>query len=463
MTDTEKNLRSILFLVIGILLLLSLIICIFIVAGESDLVETVAPITKVVDSEIKKGSKDVTVSYTIENGTNVEYSYITTDEVEVDDEITIYYHSKNPSTVQMFKTSKLIFICPLIGLVICIIGLIELFKNGSQNHKDDYQTSVIGVVGDTRQLKIITDDVVAQPYEKTPEEIAEAQVKTIKKSLENIKPVEPIVIPKSEPVQQPVPQPVPEPVVQQSVVPQQTTPVQQPAQITQPVPQQTQPVQPVQNEQVIQPKMEIPAVPVQRELSVPKAAVVQKAPEPQPVPQVAQQASVQPTINQMPQPVQQSTMQVPEQARDNNSQKEIVSKIQEVAKSNPGLGEDEIKNMIKDVLKEVISEVKVDKEPPKPVVQKRVLPNYFYISGTSLIYEESGKEAKEISLKTIKSVVRTINSEGNVVKLVVSNDEIKCILTNMKNIDLEQVANLLHNKMSTIDENFNEVIEHKEY
>lgn len=459
MTDTEKNLRSVLFLVIGILLLLSLIICIFIVAGESDLVETKAPITKVVDSEIKKGSKDVTVSYTIENGTNVEYSYITTDEVEVDDEITIYYHSKNPSTVQMFKTSKLIFICPLIGLVICIIGLIELFKNGSQNHRDDYQTSVIGVVGDTRQLKIITDDVVAQPYEKTPEEIAEAQVKTIKKSLENIKPVEPIVIPKSEPVQpvqQSVPQQSPQPVVQQPVI-------QQPVQsVPQPV-QQVAPVQPVQNEQVIQPKMEIPAVPVQRELSVPKAAVVQKAPEPQPVQQVAQQVPVQPTVNQMPQPVQQPTMQVPEQAKDNNSQREIVSKIQEAAKSNPGLGEDEIKNMIKDVLKEVISEVKVDKEPPKPVVQKRVLPNYFYISGTSLIYEESGKEAKEISLKTIKSVVRTINSEGNVVKLVVSNDEIKCILTNMKNIDLEQVANLLHNKMSTIDENFNEVIEHKEY
>ena len=33
----------------------------------------------------------------------------------------------------------------------------------------------------------------------------------------------------------------------------------------------------------------------------------------------------------------------------------------------------------------------------------------------------------------------------------------------MKNIDLEQVANLLHNKMRTIDDAFEEKIEHKEY
>ena len=101
--------------------------------------------------------------------------------------------------------------------------------------------------------------------------------------------------------------------------------------------------------------------------------------------------------------------------------------------------------------------------PPKKVEQRRVLPNYYYISGTSLIYEEAGKEAKEISLKTVKKVVRTVNSEGNVVKLIVSNEEIKCILTNMKNIDLEQVASLLNNKMRTIDENFKEEVEYKEY
>ena len=66
-------------------------------------------------------------------------------------------------------------------------------------------------------------------------------------------------------------------------------------------------------------------------------------------------------------------------------------------------------------------------------------------------------------MKKIKKVVRTVNSEGNVVKLVVSNEEVKCILTNMKNIDLEQVASLLNNKMRAMDENFREEIEYKEY
>ena len=74
-----------------------------------------------------------------------------------------------------------------------------------------------------------------------------------------------------------------------------------------------------------------------------------------------------------------------------------------------------------------------------------------------------GKKSQELNLKDIKKVVRTINSAGSVVKLVVSNDAYKIVLTNMKNIDLEQLANLLHNKMRTIDDTFKEIIERKEY
>ena len=118
---------------------------------------------------------------------------------------------------------------------------------------------------------------------------------------------------------------------------------------------------------------------------------------------------------------------------------------------------------LKEVLKEVIKEVKEEEKPHTEVVQKRVIPNYFYISGTSLIYEEMGKKAQELNLKDVKKVVRTINSAGSVVKLVVSNEEYKIVLTNMKNIDLEQLANLLHNKMRTIDDTFKEIIERKEY
>lgn len=447
MTDMETNLRSVLFLVIGILLLLSLIICIFIVSGESDLVETTGTVLSVKDSDTSKGQYSVNLEYEVD-GKSYTYEYTTRKEVEADSSVKIFYHKKNKTSVQAFKTPKLIFVCPVIGLVICTIGLFELFKNNSNNHKAEYQTSVIGVVGDTRQLKIITDDVQAQPYEKTPEEIAEAQVKTIKKNLENIKPIEPITVDRVE--QQGEVQTVQQQVQQ---VPVQSTTVQQS----------------IASQPVEQPVATIPTIQPQKELSVPKAAVVQKAPVQPTVPtqevrSVQQQAPVQQVEPTLPeQKVVETAPTIQSVNRDNSSQKEIVNKIQEAAKSNPSLGEDEIKSMIKDVLKEVISEVKVEKEPEKPVVQKRVLPNYFYISGTSLIYEEPGKEAKEISLKTIKSVVRTINSEGNVVKLVVSNDEVKCILTNMKNIDLEQVASLLHNKMSIIDENFNEVIEHKEY
>ena len=158
---------------------------------------------------------------------------------------------------------------------------------------------------------------------------------------------------------------------------------------------------------------------------------------------------------------------IPKPAVSSSVTDDVVKKVQNTMVSADSkkvtIDEDDIKQAIKDVLKEVIAEVKEEKTPPKKVEQRRVLPNYYYISGTSLIYEEAGKEAKEISLKTVKKVVRTVNSEGNVVKLIVSNDEIKCILTNMKNIDLEQVASLLNNKMRTIDESFKEEVEYKEY
>jgi sigma-B regulation protein RsbU (phosphoserine phosphatase) len=66
--------------------------------------------------------------------------------------------------------------------VLCILGLYELFKkNGNDDGEDEFKTSVIGVVGNTQQLKIVTDEAEAQKYEKTPEEKVEPVVKTIKK------------------------------------------------------------------------------------------------------------------------------------------------------------------------------------------------------------------------------------------------------------------------------------------
>jgi hypothetical protein len=190
----------------------------------------------------------------------------------------------------------------------------------------------------------------------------------------------------------------------------------------------------------------------------PKPVMVEAVKRDEPVvprsPVVVVPPKVEPKVEEVPKP---ATSQMTEA---------IVKKVQSNIGSQDAkvsIDEDDIKQVIKDVLKEVINEVKEEKTAPKPVVQKRVLPNYYYISGTSLIYEEPGKDAKEISLKNIKKVVRTINSDGNVVKLVVTTDELKCILTNMKNIDLEQVANLLYSKMRNIDESFKEETEFKEY
>lgn len=388
MTQKETNLRSVLFLVIGILLLLSLVICIYIVSGESDLVKTTALVTEVSKDSSGTGKTDISVTYDVD-GQSYKYDYYHKGEVEEGDKVTLYYHDKNPSSVQTFKTNKLIFIWPVIGLGLCILGLLELFRK-TDDEEDEFETSVIGIVGNTQQLKIVTDDAPVQTYQPTPEETHEVAVKAVKK-------------------EEPIPQP--EPVIEKTVEP------------------------------------------------VVEKVVPEHVPEPTPV------VEIQPEPVVAPAPVEtvQNVEPPKTQSNTNSVEDALVQKVQNNVAGASAINEDEIKKVIKDVLKEVIQEVKEDKAPAEPIVQKRVLPNYYYISGTSLIYEEAGKEPQEIELKTVDSVVRTINSAGNIVKLVVSTPAVKCVLTNMKNIDLEQLASLLNNKMCTIDEGFKEEIEYKEY
>lgn len=394
MTQKETNLRSVLFLVIGILLLLSLVICIYIVSGESDLVKTSAVVTEVSKDSAGTGKTDISVTYDVE-GQSYKYDYYHKGEIEEGDKVTIYYHEKNPSSVQTFKTNKLIFIWPVIGLGLCILGLFELFRKNNDDDDDEFETSVIGIVGNTQQLKIVTDDTPVQAYQPTPEEVAEVEVKAVKRE---------------ETVEAPV---------ALEVVPVVEVPV--------------QPVAPVQVVQAVQPAV----------------------PEPVKVSEVVPVVAAAPMTD-----IQNVDMtKVPESSI--SMEDALVKKVQNNV-SGTSMDEDEIKKVIKDVLKEVIQEVKEDK-PAGPVVQKKVLPNNYSISGNSLVYEEAGKAAQEIDLKTVKSVVRTVNSAGNIVKLVVSNEAVKCVLTNMKNIDLEQVASLLNNKMNTIHQDFKEEIEYKEY
>ncbi|MGN1371759.1 MAG: hypothetical protein ACI4XM_05760 [Candidatus Coprovivens sp.] len=429
MTDRETNIRSVLFLVIGILLLLSLVICIYIVIGEKDLVKTDAVVTDVKKDVNGTGKNDIYLTYEVD-GTSYKYNYYTKDDLNVDDIVSIYYHSKNATSVTTFKVPKIIFICPVIGLVLCILGLYELFKkNTSDDGEEDFKTSVIGVVGNTQQLKIVAD-TEAQEYEKTPEEKIEPVVKTIKKvvTVQTNSSVDTATPTKKEEVVESVEKPkISSPII----IEKKTEPVVKPAPKATPAMVEAEPTK--KEEQVIKPE-----------------------------PVVTKTEDVKSTSAPVPEDVV-----IPKPAVSSSVTDDIVKKVQNTMVSADSkkvtIDEDDIKQAIKDVLKEVIAEVKEEKTPPKKVEQRRVLPNYYYISGTSLIYEEAGKEAKEISLKTVKKVVRTVNSEGNVVKLIVSNDEIKCILTNMKNIDLEQVASLLNNKMRTIDESFKEEVEYKEY
>lgn len=494
MTEKETNIRSVLFLVIGILLLLSLVICIYIVSSESDLVEIKAEILEVENDADGTGKNNVTVVYDVD-GTSYKYNFYYEKDVEVGNTLDIYYHSKNVTSVTTFKTSKLIFICPIIGLGLCIFGIFELFRKNDEE-KEEFKTSVIGVVGNTQQLKIVTtDETPVKEYVKSPEEEVETQVKVIKKENDAVPIIETEVAKKEEVKEVPV--------VKEEVKKEEVVPVKEELPKEEKIEKEVEPekregpkeekvLKEAETEEVKvaateskedkeKDKEEVEAPKVEEkveqkdkieeaELPTFKELKVEEAELPKEVKTEENKGAPKATVSSGA-ATSSALLNELEQVKtpDVKVEDELVKKVQDnigVGKDSSNskeLDEDDIKKVIKDVLKEVIQEVNVEKASEKKVEQKKVLPNYYYISGTSLIYEEPGKEAKEIGLKTIKSVVRTVNSAGSVVKLVVSNDEIKCILTNMKNIDLEQVANLLHNKMRIIDQSFEEKIEHKEY
>ncbi len=284
MNSKEVNLRSIVFLVVGVLLLLSLVICIYIFRRDSDLVKVQADVIDVKKDSDGTGKNDVTVIYEV-GDTSYKYNFYYKDEINTEDKIDVYYHKNNVTSVQTFKTGKYIFICPIVGLVLCVVGLFELLKKDDSDDEEDFKTQVIDVVGDTQMLEIITDE-----------------------------PVEEVKVVENPPVEE----------VKEKVV--------------------SEPVQP------------------------------------------------------------------------------------------------EIKETV-----------------------KKIIPSNYYLSGKTLVYEEAGKETHEINLIQVRNVIKTINKVGKVVKLVVVTDELQCILISMKDINLEEIANLLHNKMLSIDEKFNEEVEYKEY
>ena len=291
--NKEINIRSIIFLVIGILLVLSLVICIYIVNSQRDLISVEAIVTNVKEDKDGTGKNDVTVIYEVD-GTSYKYSFYYRDDIKVDDKLNIYYHAKTPNEVQAYRVSKYIFICPVIGLILCIYGLFELFTK-SKEHDDsdeDINTTLINEDDTTQQFAIITDAAadnlaIAVNPEETPEEV----------------PVKEIKMPKEK-----------------------------------------------------------------EKVDLPKLGGVRK-----------------------------------------------------------------------------------------------VIPRDYYIAGSTLVYEELGKEHSEISFTDVKQVIKTINSYNELVKVSVVTDDTICVLTKMGKEDMETIANNIHNKMVVVEPGFVETIEYKEF
>ena len=123
MTNKEISIRSLVFLVIGILLILSLVICINIVNSEKDLVSVDATVIKIKEDKDGTGKNDITAVYDV-GKTTYQYNFYYKDNIKVDDEIKIYYHENDVTSVQVSKTSKLIFIFPVVGIILCIFILL---------------------------------------------------------------------------------------------------------------------------------------------------------------------------------------------------------------------------------------------------------------------------------------------------------------------------------------------------
>lgn len=312
MTDKEISIKSVLFLVTGILLLLSLVICIYLINGERDLVLVSADVVDVKKDTDGTGKNDVTVAYTVNNAF-YEYNFYYKDDINVNDKIDVYYHENNVTSVQTFKTSKLIFVCPIVGLILCVIGLFELFKKPKEGFDDeDFQTQVISVVGETQQLEIITDEE-KYDYVKTEEEMEETPVKSL-----------------------------------------------------------------------------------------------------------------------------------------NSKERE-----------NPFLQLQETDVEEEKKAEELLKDLEIEERPVNKKVVK-ALPNYYYVSGNTLVFEEPGKGIREFDISEIRRMVKTINSKQELIRLNVITDEIDCILRDMKKTDLNQTANLLHNKIITDNPDFSEEVVYKE-
>lgn len=386
MSDREISFRSVIFLIIGVLLLLSLVVCIYVVNGEKDLVLVQGTVIDIKDDSEGTGKNDVTVAYEVDN-TNYQYNFYYKDNIKIDDKVNVYYHEDNPTSVQTFKTTKLIFICPIAGLILCIVGVFDLFRKSKRVHDDLLDTKIISVDEITEQIKIITDNTEEIPYIKSDEEEEEASVKEIKGNY-NIK-----IIEEDDEEEDEITEELP--IIDLSIKGEEDN-------------------------------VEVKSIREVKEEVIPK----KKKKEEQ------------------------------ESLGETRALEIKLDKVLE-DETNAMISLDELDNM-KASKKEKPVKKNEEIEMVKLAVRK-IMPKYYYLTGLTLVCELVGDEVVEINLRDVEDVTKTINSEGKLVKLTVDMDGIKCLLTNMNKVNLENVANLIHNKILSFDEDFEEKIEYKEY
>lgn len=302
----KETIKRVFFIFVGILLLLSLILCVYTVSLDRKYVRTTAYAGEVV----KVDGKYSTEFKYIVAGEELYCPVISSKEIKEKSKTELFYKQDKVTECKLEKTSKLIFVCPVIGLVIWAIFIFESMKKkklDEEKEEEQYRTKVISILGQTQKLKILTDGETGAEYAKSLEETIEVPVKSI-----------------------------------------------------------------------IRKKNEI---------------------------EVLDEGNI---------------------------------------------------DIFEKSLRKLRRRNNVSKE------SKKVIPNYYYVSNGALVYEEFGKGVDEISFDNITKVIKTINKEGNVIKLVVVTDNCQYVLTNMGKCDIETTANLLHNKLIAINEGFEFEVENKE-
>lgn len=361
MSDKDISLRSAIFVVIGILLSLSLVICIYVVNSERDLIGVDARVIYVKENIDGNGKNESTVTYRV-NNINYEYSFYYKKTLKIDDNVKIYYHSKNPMSVQTMKTSYLIFVGPSIGLILCIVGIVGLFKRPKKEVEEDlFKTQVLEINGNTQKLEIITDDMENHEYVKSDEEELETPIKELVNKEKE-----------------------------------------------------------VSNNDIVIEKRSNSSLEEEEESDEIDDDIVKDL-------------SVD-----------------GKEISDKDDEQNVLEHYDEIFDEKNKINIDEY----------LLSKKKND---DVKVSLSKVIPKYYYVTGNTLVYEVYGQEAKELNLQDIKQVIRTINSEGTLIKVLVNTSNLSCILTNMNKVNLLEVSNLIHNKMLDLNIDYDEVVEYKEF